>query len=516
MLLTLILMLNKGMIRTLMIKQREYYMKAILLCRVSSKDQEEGHSLVAQSNRLHEYCSRKGLEIIKEFTIVESSTRGERPEFQKLIDFIKQQKEKIALVCDKVDRLQRSFREVPILEGLRKSDKLVLHFISENQVLDSNANNSQIMAYQIFVMMAENYTNCISDNVKRSFEKKLKEGTFIRESPVGYLNTIKNGVKTIIIDPERGPKVKDLFEKYAAKLISIRDMVLYAKKIGLAYKSGRPLSRSQIHTMLHNPFYYGYMRVNGKLYKHIYEPLITKDLFDRCNGIAKNRHPTQSKSKKEFLLSGLVRCGFCNKLFSPYMVKHKYLFLQAPTYKPCHHVSISAKPVMDLLNEKLKALHLGRRLPGLLKLIDKQYLEDSANHDKLLLDLNDQEQVLNKKKSRLMDLYLEQGIGKTEYEEKNQELETEIANIRYRRSNLNTNIEQYYKNLKKLLQIADNSHFLINSSLRFSQKAALLRLVTSNCWVESGKVQISLKKPLETILDFKGCPTWLGQLDSNQ
>ena len=72
-------------------------------------------------------------------------------------------------------------------------------------------------------MMAENYTNCISDNVKRSFEKKLKDGTILAAAPVGYLNTTIDGVKTVIIDPERGDKVRQLFQQYASDVISIRD-----------------------------------------------------------------------------------------------------------------------------------------------------------------------------------------------------------------------------------------------------------------------------------------------------
>ena len=163
-------------------------MKAVILARVSTKEQEEGHSIDAQINRLRNYCERKELEVIKEFVLIESSTRGERPDFYKMIDFIKTQNQKIALVCDKVDRLQRSFAEVPILEALRRSGKLVLHFNVEGQLLDENANSSQIMAYQMFVMMAESFTNSISDNVKRSFEKKLQEGTILGVAPIGYMN----------------------------------------------------------------------------------------------------------------------------------------------------------------------------------------------------------------------------------------------------------------------------------------------------------------------------------------
>ena len=46
-------------------------MKAIILARVSTKEQEEGHSIAAQRQRLVDYCARKGLDIIRTFEIVE-------------------------------------------------------------------------------------------------------------------------------------------------------------------------------------------------------------------------------------------------------------------------------------------------------------------------------------------------------------------------------------------------------------------------------------------------------------
>ncbi|MFN8694678.1 MAG: recombinase family protein [Holosporales bacterium] len=61
-------------------------MKAIILARVSTKEQEDGHSLNAQKQRLGDYCQRKGLTVIKTFELIESSTRGERKEFQEFDD----------------------------------------------------------------------------------------------------------------------------------------------------------------------------------------------------------------------------------------------------------------------------------------------------------------------------------------------------------------------------------------------------------------------------------------------
>ena len=79
-------------------------MKAIILACVSTKEQEEGHSIAAQKQRLIEYCKRKSLKIIKTLEIVESSTRGERKDFMAMLDFAKAQKETIAIVADAVDR----------------------------------------------------------------------------------------------------------------------------------------------------------------------------------------------------------------------------------------------------------------------------------------------------------------------------------------------------------------------------------------------------------------------------
>src|SRR5690606_35050768 len=108
------------------------------LARVSTKEQEEGHSINAQLQRLNEYCARRGLEVIQTFQIVESSTRGERKEFKRLVEFAKHQKETIAIVADAVDRIQRSFKESVYLDELIRKEKIELHFYREGMVIGKN------------------------------------------------------------------------------------------------------------------------------------------------------------------------------------------------------------------------------------------------------------------------------------------------------------------------------------------------------------------------------------------
>ena len=52
--------------------------------------------------RLADYCTRKGLDVIRVFELVESSTRGERKEFTAMLEFAKARKESLAIVADAV------------------------------------------------------------------------------------------------------------------------------------------------------------------------------------------------------------------------------------------------------------------------------------------------------------------------------------------------------------------------------------------------------------------------------
>lgn len=116
-------------------QERKKATKAIAISRVSSKEQEEGYSIDAQKRRLQEYCIRKGLELIKVFELVESSTVGNRAKFIEAIKYAKEHKEIIAVITDKVDRLQRGFKESPLLNDLIDREKIELHFHVENCVI---------------------------------------------------------------------------------------------------------------------------------------------------------------------------------------------------------------------------------------------------------------------------------------------------------------------------------------------------------------------------------------------
>lgn len=278
--------------------------------------------------------------MIQEFELTESSIQGKRKGFYAAFDFIKKQKCKIAVVADAVDRLQRGFKETPMLDSLINDVKVELHFCRENIIIDENATSSQKLHWDLSVLMAKSYVSSLSDNVKRSFKKKLDDGTILGAAPIGYLNSVDDyGKRTVVLDPERAFIVKRLFEEYAKGLLSFKDLQVMAEKMGLkGKKSSKCITASQIHELIQNPFYYGVMLYKGQLYPHIYPKLISKEIFDLCQNVRQGRNAKttpRTNLKKPFIFRGLVRCKNCGRLYSPEIKKVKYIYLRLAPLDGC-------------------------------------------------------------------------------------------------------------------------------------------------------------------------------------
>ena len=155
-------------------------MKAVILARVSTEEQKDaGNSLPAQIARLEAYCKRKGFEIVETYSFDESAYKTKRDEFDRILDFLKEKNEKIAVCFDKVDRLSRNVfdKRVSLLYEKAVADEIELHFVSDGQVINSSMSAVEKFQFGMSLGLAKYYSDAISDNVKRVFE--LKAGLVI-------------------------------------------------------------------------------------------------------------------------------------------------------------------------------------------------------------------------------------------------------------------------------------------------------------------------------------------------
>ncbi len=292
-------------------------MKAILIARVSTEEQREaGNSLPAQVARLERYCQNKELEILRTCSFDESAYKDQRNEFDRIIDFILEQKEKAVVCCDKVDRLSRNVfdKRIAILYERALTDKIELHFVSEGQIINSRISAVEKFQFSISLGLAKYYSDAISDNVRRALEQKLRKGEWLSMAPYGYKNvTNADGSTDVVIEEFKSCVVRKAFELYATSAYSLD---LLCKKI--KNEHGIDWPKASLGKTLNNPFYHGVMIVKGKSYPHRYPPIVSRELFDKVQEIKSGFKKKPFKyAGKPYMYRGLIRCAHCGLAITP-------------------------------------------------------------------------------------------------------------------------------------------------------------------------------------------------------
>jgi DNA invertase Pin-like site-specific DNA recombinase len=492
-------------------------MKAVIFARVSSKDQEDGHSLDAQIQSCFEYAIKKEFKVVEQFKVVESSTASGRPEFSKMVEFVKKQSGQVAVLCYCVDRLQREFDEQYLeLQKLIKIGKLEIHYIKNEFIEHKDMDSSAKFRKNLDVLLANDYRNKISDNVKRSNKKKLEEGTILGDSPLGYLNKPRIDKKKekveVYIDPERGHLIQKMFEDYATGLYSMEDLRIWAEKEGLRSKKNCKIAKSQIEKVLRNPFYYGYMKYNGLLYKHVHPSIITKELFDECQAIKQGRRKTKSKrTQKPFVLTGMLKCQHCGCAYSPELKKGRYVYMRPTKSKGncnyCHHLNENA--ILSQIEDVLKGIKIPHNI--LVEIGEELKKSSNKEHSHQIQEskkLQNQYEAIQNRIKKARELYLDDGFTKEEYNETMADLQVERQNLETKLQRLSKADESFNQNISTIFGIASKSHELFKSS-DIEEKRRIIAMLFPNLSMNGEKLVFIMRKPFDMFLNLTDRQEWL-------
>ena len=498
-------------------------MKAIILSRVSSKDQEEGYSIAAQSEKLHEYCQRKGLEVLKLYEITESSTVGDRKQFKEMLAYAKEihakTHQRIAVVVDAVDRLMRNFTEQPILNDLINLDAIELHFARTGGIVHKDSNSTDKLFWNFQIMMAQAYVDSLKDNVKRSIDYKIKKGEYIAQAPLGYQNVPKNQRQDtdVILDETRCFLIKRLFQEYATGTHTLRDMVGLAKRWGLNNRSGKSLVRSQIHRILQDPFYVGIMTIKGQQHQHRYPWIIDDETFAKCQQVRLNANKKPFKyADKPFVFRGLLRCKDCGCSYTSYQKKGRYTYLRPTNGKDgCQCVPIREEVALGQVEGIFKALHI----PQPLVLEIREYLKQSHAskidyQEKAILALRKEYDAIKRKLDRLIDLLIEQSITQSIYDTKVYELRNKQREVEQHLAAHTKADETFHHTLSSLLELTSRAHECFERAT-IEQKRKLLTLLFANLEMQGTTLCYSLRKPFDLMAGLPESANWRARRDSN-
>lgn len=523
--------------------------QAVMLARVSSRKQERGASLEAQVEAIQSYCKRNSLIIIepmpKAFVFTESSTRGGRKKFNEMIEFIEKQKHKTAIVVHTLDRLQRGFEECEKIKALLKADKIEVHFIVESLVLDKFSTDDEFTRYDFGILSAKLYLTSMNKNVKRSQKHNREAGLWQGLAPIGYLNAKDERRKsTLILDPERAPIIKQIFEEYASGVHSLYSVWKSATEKGLISKEPNynpksknygkycPVSRNKIHDILTNPFYYGAMYVADeeidektkkpiktfyKLINYVYEPIISKELFDKVQKVLKTRK--KEKFCKEQKYSGIpfifrwlitCRCGCAVTPEQHTKNNKKYVYLRCSHQRgACDQGLVNEDIILKQLEEEIfSKIQISPTMHDLLKTSITQTLEDEKKvnasvRKKIAEEIN----LIDTRLERLWECYLDRDIDKARYELEKQKYLEQKKDLTARSEKYTDISNDLKENIEKAIDFAANLSNVMKIALP-DEKNMLLKRILTNCILDGETLKYEIKAPFDKLLSCSNYKKW--------
>ncbi len=492
--------------------------RTILFARVSSREQERGDSIDAQLKSVRDYAERNKLEVVKEYAITESSSKGDRKRFYEMLDFIEGREGKFIIVVNTIDRIQRRFHEYIELDVLRLADKIEIHFIRENIKIFKKSNSFEIGSWTQGVMWAQQYVMQSSDNIKRANDLSRDKGRWLHQAPPGYENyTDENGQANVRFHPVNAPIVKKMFETYAKGGASFTVLVLMGRRLGLITRQGAELHKATIAKLLKNPFYYGVQVVDGVRRPHIHGNLISKELFDKVQEVRNNKVQVRHTRKREnFIYSAKICCGTCGNVMSPYVATNpsgrEYVYLRCNKYHGnCNQRQVNENVITEQLFDKVlnkftfPASSLKNIQLKFSKYIEKQNQANILDRAEIVKQLGETENRL----SKLLDLMLDGVLSKEDYDIKKGELTMEQATLNSKlkvSASLEWDME---KSLLTILKFAENLAFFFKSSI-VPEKQAILKILLSNSFINDVSVCFNLKKPFDLLLKKGGSILWWG------
>ena len=300
--------------------------RAVLYARFSSDNQRE-ESIEAQLRAMHEYCSRNSIVIIHEYCDrAKSATTDDRPEFLKMIAASKEGDFDFAIV-HKLDRFSRNRYDSAYYK--RELKKNGVQLLSVLEQMDDSPES--IILESVLEGMSEYY----SKNLAREVMKGMRESAMDCRYIGGW---IPYGFR---VDPQTHRYIINDYEAEAVRMI-FRDVadgcgynVVLNKLNSMGYRTrlGNTFSKETLYEMLRNEKYNGVYVFSraaskdelGRRNNHMDKPIedqiripggmpkiVDDETFARVQAIlaSRKRHRRQ-KSKRNYLLTGLVFCGLC-------------------------------------------------------------------------------------------------------------------------------------------------------------------------------------------------------------
>jgi site-specific DNA recombinase len=478
---------------------------AFLYARVSSREQQqEGFSIPAQLKLLRDYAVRNGLTIVEEFVDVETAKTPGRKQFDRMVQALARSRECRSILVEKTDRLYRNFRDAVTLEDL----DVEVHLVKEGQIISKEARSQAKLIHGMQLVLARNYVENLREEVKKGMREKAEQGIYPGRAPFGYRNNRAD--RTIEVHPDNAALANRIFELYASGRYSLLELRATIKS-----EVGKAFVKSYLHTMLNNPFYVGKFEWGGKTYSGTHPCLVTNELFDRVQNVLNGRNKRKCR-KHDFAFRGMLTCAEDSCTMTAELQKGKYIYYRCSGYRgKCSTPYFREEEIAEKLGGLLKNIYVP---DDVVLCIENSFTRDrerfksdsAARRESLDKRLHAVRRRMDQAYSDKLDGKIPQDFWERRMSEwRAEEQEIEIALIPTSDSHSDRLLSA-----RRILELANKAYFLYVTQ-KPAEQAKLLRMVLSNCSVDSVSLYPTYRKPFDMIFERAKTKEWSGREDLN-
>ena len=302
--------------------------RAVLYLRVSTPSQvntdynPEGISIPAQRDACQRKARDLDAEIVREF--VEpgrtATTIDKRPTFQEMMSWVKDQKGIDYVIVYHFNRVFRNSVDA----GITKRDLAKVGTRIVSTILDMGEGPESAMVESIIHAVDQYQSQASGADIRYKMSQKAKNGGTLSLAKLGYLNTRETKpeggeVRTVTVDPERGPLVTEGFELFATGRYTARQVLNRLTAAGLTnrptrHRAAAPISLATLYDILSDRYYLGYITYNGEEYPGRHTPLVTPEVFERTQRVLALRGGGGTRQRRHHhWLKGLLWCARCGR-----------------------------------------------------------------------------------------------------------------------------------------------------------------------------------------------------------
>ena len=298
-------------------------------CRVSSDSEDQLNSFMAQTRyyeKAFEKSDREQLVDIYADEGITGTREDKRDEFQRMIKDCR--RGKIDRIYTKsISRFSRNTRDC--LKNVRELKSLGITILFEKENIDTD-NMTDEMMITIMGGLAQEESTSISQNMRWSIQKRMKNGTYKNATPPFGFKKVNGDLE---VDENQMQIVRQMFEWYVSgyglqaiadklnsmNIQSVKQSVLWkADNVKYVLKNERYIGdalfqKSYVTETLPHVKKRNYGEKQKYYAENVNPPVVDKDIFHKVQVLLLSRH--RDFVSNEYALSGKICCGKCGATY---------------------------------------------------------------------------------------------------------------------------------------------------------------------------------------------------------